>query len=693
MTHDGHIPDGSMKRAHWIALAVILLATVAVYMQMKGHAFIYFDDNEYVFENPHVAGGLTAENMRWALTSTELANWHPLTFWSHQLDGTLFGLNAGAHRMMNLAWHLGCVGLVFELFRRMTKSAWAGLFIAGAFALHPVNVEVVAWVAQRKTLISTFFTLLSLIAYLEYAKARTARGYALVCLWLGLSLMAKPMAVSTPVLFLILDYWPGGRLKGCVDPTSREAYEPQDPTKPVVVLENADSIVPGFDWKALPRLVIEKLPMFLMVAVVAGVTLLAQRGAASGVEVVGIGHRAANACVSYGRYLVAMVWPENLAIFYPLTYPTAMQVIGAGLMLAGITWMVARLSARYPYMLTGWLWYVVTLLPVIGLVQVGAQSHADRYAYTPLLGIWLMLAMGVPDLLAFRVPHWKSLLAVGTLVLFMAMGINTWGQTAFWVNTRALFQRALDVTPYNAMAAAQVGRAALEEKDYSNAAEALDLSLRINPKQPDVWASLATCVLRGGRPDIALQILNEPLVNYPSDASLLYVSALAKAQVGASQDALDTVNKIAKPDAAALQVKGMALLSLGKPGEALVVLDESEKLSPGKPDTAYMRATALLALGKDAQALEPLIYAADHRGDRGSLYKLGMLYDSLGQQAKALEVLGKVAKQWPDFFEGRLGLAGVYLKMGDKERAGLLIDDVLRREPGNAQAAQMKGKL
>jgi protein O-mannosyl-transferase len=603
MTQHGQAPDGSIKPAHLAALAVVFIATVCVYAQMHGHAFIYFDDNEYVFENPNVAGGLTWENFKWALTSTQLANWHPLTFWSHQLDCTLFGLNAGAHRLMSLAWHLGCAGLVFELFRRMTRSAWAAVFVAGVFALHPVNVECVAWVAQRKTLISTFFTLLALIAYLDYAKARSMKSYGMACLWLGLSLMAKPMAVSTPVLFLLLDYWPGVRLKGCVDPTSSAAYEPADPAKPVVIVESAEDIVPGMDWKALPGLVVEKLPMFLMVGLVAGVTLFAQRGAASGLGLVSLGHRAANACVSYGRYLVEAAWPVDLAVFYPLGAPVPAQVVGSVLMLAVVTWGVVRLSPRYPYLLTGWLWYVVTLLPVIGLVQVGGQSHADRYAYTPLLGIWLMAAMGLLALVGEHFAHGKKVLAAVAVVLLTAMGINTYAQTAFWADTRTLFERAYRVTEFNYMAAAQVGRTYMQEKDYNNAALALDQSLAINPKQADVWASLATCIIRLGRPDIALDKLQGPLEQFPNDPKLLYVSAQAYSMLAARLEevgqheearklfgeALAATGKIQPADGPTLQIRGLSLYWLGRDQEALEALEASEKLQPGNADTAKLR--------------------------------------------------------------------------------------------------------
>ncbi len=700
---------GAIKPGHWLGLVVVLLATVCVYGQMYGQQFIYFDDNHYVFENAHVATGLSAENFKWALTSLDLANWHPLTVLSHQLDCTLFGLNAGAHKMVNLGLHLGCAVLVFLFFARITRSGWTGLFVAAAFALHPVNVEAVAWVSQRKTLLSTFFAMLSLLTYLRYVAAPSLGRYLLVCLWLALSLLSKPMGVTTPILFLLLDFWPLGRLKGCVDPTSPDSFKPLDPGAPVVPLESADSIVPGFDWRAAGRLVVEKAPMLLMTALICGVTLLAQRDAASSVDRVGIADRVGNALIGFVRYLKMAVWPTDLAILYPLAKPEMTLAAGALVILLGITFMAWRLMQRYPYVMVGWLWYLISLVPVIGLVQVGAQSHADRYAYTPLLGIWLAAGLGIPALMRDRITQWRAVLCVGAAAFFLAMAVNTWVQVVYWADTKTLFTRAALVTERNYIALAQVGRAYMymDGKDYNSAAIALDQSLAINPDQADVWASLAMCVIRLGRPDIALDKLQGPLKQYPGNPELLYVSAQAYQiiatrleEVGQPEEArrlfeeaVAAVGKIAKPDGPMLLVKGSALYSLGRDQEALEALDESDKLAAKNADTAYMRGLTLMRMGRNQEAVVPMKFAAESRNDRGSLYKLGMLYDTLGQGLEAGEVLKVVSERWPDFLDAKLGLAGVFIKQGKKAEAQAVIDEVLKTDPGNVRAGEIKKAL
>jgi protein O-mannosyl-transferase len=699
--------ESLFKPTHWVGLLVLLLVTVGVYAQMYGQQFVYFDDNEYVFENVHVATGLSWENIKWAFTSMELANWHPLTVLSHQLDCALFGLNAGAHKVVSLGLHLACTALVFLFFTKITRSGWAGLFIAGAFALHPVNVEAVAWISQRKTLLSTLFAMASLLAYLRYAAAPSVGRYLLVCFWLALSLMSKPMGVTTPLLFVLLDFWPLGRLKGCVDPTSPESYKPLEPGVAVVPVENADSIVPGFDWRALGRLVLEKAPMLAMTALICGVTLLAQRGAASSIDRVGVWDRLGNVLIGFVRYLKMAVWPVDLAVLYPISTPDAVASVAAGVVLCALTYGAWRLAGRYPYVMVGWLWYVVTLVPVIGLVQVGSQSHADRYAYTPLLGIWLVAALGIPELMRGRLSIWQPVLGVGAGAFLLAMGVSTWAQVGFWQDTKTLFSRAAMVTERNYTAYAQVGRAYMQEKDYDKGAMALDESLKISPSQPDVWASLGMCIIRLGRPDIALDKLHGPMQQYPDNPELLYVSAQAYSmiavrldEVGKKQEAKElfeeaagAVGKMAHPDAAALLVKGNALYALGRDAEALTALEESEKAGPGNADTACMRALVLMRMGRPKEALAPMKYAAENRRDRLSLYNLGMLYDTLGQSDKARAVLEVVCEKWPEYSDGRLGLAGVLIKQGDKENARTLIEGVLKMDPGNVRAAEMKGKL
>src|SRR5438093_8766959 len=364
----------TLERPDLLILLGLAVVTFGIYAQVIGHRFITIDDLSYVEENPMVNRGVTLGGLAWAFTTFHQANWHPLTWIAHMIDSQLFGTIAGGHLLANALIHTANTLLVFWFLLRTTQPRWSSAVVAALFALHPLHVESVAWASERKDTLSTFFGLMSLIAYVRYAEAPSIRRYAWVAILLALGLLAKPMLVTWPFVMLLLDYWPLQRF----DLTSRR--------------EVATKLWP---------LVREKLPLFALVAASAVVTSIAQShgGAVRTFEEASLALRLSNALVSYAKYLLLAFWPNDLAVYYP--FPRAgipgWQIIGAALLLIGITAFCFFQRKIRPYLIVGWLWFLGTLVPVIGLVQAGAQTMADRYCYIPSIGLFIALVFGLAD--------------------------------------------------------------------------------------------------------------------------------------------------------------------------------------------------------------------------------------------------------------------------------------------------------
>ncbi len=367
-----------------IALAVV---TLLVYCRCFDFGFIQFDDPEYVFENRHVLAGLTADSVRWAFTTFNCANWHPLTWLSLEFDALLYGgPQAGGFHATNVVLHIANVVVLFLILGRMTGMVWRSAMVAALFALHPLHVESVAWVSERKDVLSTLFWMLTMAAYLVYVDRPSIARYLLVALALALGLMAKPMLITLPFVLLLLDYWPLGRWQHGPKPALPSPDSSKDQPQPL----------------SLGRLLLEKIPLFVMVLGSCIVTFLAQhQGQAVGsFEKFPLLVRLWNALLTYVTYLGEMFLPRNLAVYYP--HPglqiSALRGVAAGLLLLAISWLVLWPGRRFPYLAVGWFWYLGTLVPVVGLVQVGSQAMADRYTYVPLIGCFLMLTWGGGDL-------------------------------------------------------------------------------------------------------------------------------------------------------------------------------------------------------------------------------------------------------------------------------------------------------
>jgi protein O-mannosyl-transferase len=572
------LPNTS-RRLFWAAGAAICLATLAVYLQTSVYGFIGIDDGQYVSGNPMVKAGLTATGFAWAFTTFSASNWHPLTWLSLMLDSQLFGVNAGADHLVNLALHLANSLLLFIVCAKMTRRPWRSLIVAGIFALHPLHVESVAWIAERKDVLSTFFGMLALLFYIRYAEAATTRRYVAVASFFGLSLLAKPMLVTFPLLLLLLDFWPLRRIE----------WPPQRPR--------------------FKRLLLEKLPLLAMAAASCVVTVYAQRSEAMvSIEHISIPARFANATVAYARYLGAAFWPSNLAVFYPFHTPQAPSVLVAAVILVGVTWAFARRIEPQPYLMVGWLWFLGMLVPVIGILQAGSQSMADRYMYLPAVGLSIAVIWGATDLLESRAApsYWGSGLAGIVLLLF---SIGAYRQVGYWKDSRTLFERTLAVTEGNfliennmALIMAEAGRHDDATRFYRNA-------IAVHPEVPEPHVNIAQELMASGKPDEALIHLTEALRLKP-DIPLAHMDlALLLASRGKMEDAnlhLNELLRLSTGDAVAQSYLCFVFRQLGRLDDAIAHCSESLRLDPDLLYSRFNLAVALAAQGKKSEAIVEL---------------------------------------------------------------------------------------
>jgi tetratricopeptide (TPR) repeat protein len=464
--------------------ALLGAVTLAMYWPVFHHDFVKYDDPDYVTENPHVLRGLTWANVSWAFRTGLAGSWHPLTWLSHLVDVQLFGLNAGWHHLTNLLFHAANAVLLFLVLQRMTGTAWRSAVVAALFALHPLHVESVAWVAERKDVLSAFFFILTLGAYVRYAEKVSSvecrvterepgtrkRGvyYALALVFFALGLMSKPMLVTLPFVLLLLDYWPLRRLE----------------------LSTLNSRL-----STLRRLVLEKLPFLALSLTVSILTLVFQQkaGAMNSLEASPLEFRISNALISYVRYAAKMLWPAKLAVFYPAPAQWPVEwVMGAAVLLAGLTVGSVWLAQRAPYIPFGWFWYLGTLVPVVGLIQVGQQAMADRYSYIPLIGLFVAVVWMVSEIPTRR-PAFKNWVEALAAAAVMACAVLTWRQVSYWKNNTSLFRHALEATCDNAVAQNNLGVGLLTAGNVTEAEPHFAEAVRIHRNYLEALVNLALC--------------------------------------------------------------------------------------------------------------------------------------------------------------------------------------------------------
>jgi tetratricopeptide (TPR) repeat protein len=482
-------------------LVCILLAaaTVSIYFPVLRYPFINFDDNIYVTANSHVNTGLRWDNFRWAWTTTTAANWHPLTWLSHELDFQIFGFYAGGHHLTNLLLHVLNTVLLFWLLNRGTGARWASAMVAGLFALHPLNVESVAWVAERKNLLSAFFFLLALGAYGWYVRNPQVKRYLCVAVLFALGLASKPMVITLPFVLLLVDFWPLGRIQGRSTPST--AF-------PVT-------------QRRFSYLVVEKLPLLALSLASAIITLIAQRTAGAVASLGGwtVSLRLENAIHSYAMYLWKAFVPLDLAVFYPGLYLKAWEVGLALVFLLATGWLVYRLRLRHPYVVLGALWFVGTLIPVIGLIQVGDQSMADRYTYIPYIGLFIAVVWGVADADKSAELDRRWIITIAAIVLGALSLLTAW-QLHFWRSSYSLWTRTLQVTVNNFVAEEKLGNSL---SDLGRDDEALPHFFNAVQIQPDVASArltLGESLLRHRRYSEAIEHLSA-VIRLSDDSSYL----------------------------------------------------------------------------------------------------------------------------------------------------------------------------
>ena len=610
----------------------LALATIIAFEPLRHNEFVNYDDYEYITENPQVKSGINRESFIWAFNAQEKSgNWHPLTWLSHMLDCELFEINPLWHHLISLLFHTVNTLLLFWVLNKMTGAVWPSVFVAAAFALHPLHVESVAWAAERKDVLSGFFWMLTIIAYLWYAERGGIVKYLLVVLSFCLGLMAKPMVVTLPFVLLLLDYWPLRRF-GWEGRNRRE------------VLWQSHSAKVSCQKATMYRLIGEKIPLFVLVAASCVVTYIVEQSGvpADSQENVSLNLRMANAPVSYISYIGKMIYPSRLAVLYPHPGDSlqAWQVIVSVVILTGISAVTIYAGRRRRYLAVGWLWYLGTLVPVIGLVQVGSQAMADRFTYLPSIGIFILVAWGASELFA-KLRYRRVVLVIMASVVLAVLLICTRTQVGYWQNSFALFEHSLAVTKNNHIIHKNYGNALYEKGRLDQAvahyAEALRIApgylvarlnigmiflkqqrfdeaiaqfnkvLQLKPDHPEAHFGLGAALAEQGKYDDAVKHFNKALQGKLNKPEVYHYLGLAYQRQGKYDLAIQNYNEALRINPRYLTARmniGMVLLGQKRFDEAVECFNGVLRLEPNWPDVYYYLGLAYAWQGKYEQAIE-----------------------------------------------------------------------------------------
>jgi protein O-mannosyl-transferase len=582
-----------LKKNDILIVAFLLISTFAVYTQVLTYDFVNYDDSEYVTENEIVKKGITVDSFVWSFTHFQTAKWHPLTWISHMLDCQFFGLNAGGHHLTNLIFHLLNSLLLYIIFRKMTGKLWQSGFVAALFALHPLHVESVAWISERKDVLSTFWAMLTILNYYWYTQSKTLFRFCGVILFFAFGLMSKTMLVTLPFVLLLIDYWPLNRFW----------------------FQNTLSTYPD-NYSSIRSLFLEKTPLFFLSIISSMITLLSQQygGAIRSFDQIPFLHRVSNAFVSYVNYIYKMIYPINLSILYPHKgMPQWWEIAGSVLLIFFITFFSIRTIKTKPYFIVGWLWFLGTLVPVIGFIQIGIQSMADRYTYLPLTGLFVIFAWGMPDI----VSGWrykKQFLFTSSFCLLFMLLMMTWQQVKYWENGETLSRRAVNVTFDNWLMENNLANMLVRKGEYSKGIAHYIESLRINPEGDMAYQNLMSVLDKITKDQSVAENMESVISLYPKDAALNFITGKMFRDEEKSEQAILYFEKTIKIDqqfiVAYYELSTLYMLN-NEPEKSLSILKLLVILQPDSP-TPYYRIARIYQITKnDKQATEWFRYAIE----------------------------------------------------------------------------------
>jgi tetratricopeptide (TPR) repeat protein len=656
--------------AHPACIGVLLAAiTLAIFYPVTGHDFINFDDPPYVTANPYVQHGLTAQGVAWSFRTGYQCNWHPLTWMSHMLDVQLLGKGPAGPHFVNLLFHIANTVLLFGVFRRMTDALWPSALVAALFAWHPLHVESVAWVAERKDVLSGFLFMLTLLAYHRFAEIRNPKSeirnpklyYVLALFFFALGLMSKPMLVTVPFMLLLLDYWPLRRFD----------------------FENQKS--------EIKNILIEKIPFFALSAVSCVVTLLVQKhgGSVQTLADTPPGARIANALVSYARYLGKTVWPTGLAVPYPNAghWPLA-QVVFALVLVVGPTLAALWLGRKFPYVATGWFWFIGTLIPVIGLVQVGDQAMADRYTYLPLIGIFIILAWGTADVLTqWRLPMVAGGLAAGIVLIACAWRASD--QLSYWQNSGRLFEHAVTVTKNNWIAWFNVGWYLESQRRTDEALAAYRRAVEIKPNYADGLNKLGCTLANRQQYALAIPYFDAALKAKPDFLEVHNNLAEAYRLLGKTNEAnlhLRLLLEQSTRNAGPLTNVADGLVSQGRYATAVPYYEAALRAGADEASVHFHLANALVKIGKVDEAIAHYRQALKQKPDYTEAHNnLGMAFAAKGKLDDAVSQFREAVRCQPGDVVSRVNLGRALNDQRKFAEAIQVFNDALRLAPQNPE--------
>jgi len=669
-----------------ICLALAIAAFV-VYAPLIHSDFISFDDGDYVYENNHIISGPTPQNIVWAFTNPHANNYHPLTSLSLMLDSVLFGLKPAGFHLTNLFFHIANTILLFLVLRLMTGALWPSAFVAALFALHPLHVESVAWVSERKDVLSTFFWMLTLLAYIRYIERPSAGRFALALSVFTLGLLSKSMLVTLPIILLVLDYWPLNRLNSKI-------------------------------------VLYEKIPFILLSVIFSIITFLVQWqvGLAKPLESYPLGWRIENALVSYVIYIEKMFVPTNLAIFYP--HPKGgipvWQVIVAILVLVLIICSAIWQLNRRSYITAGWLWFLITLLPVIGIIQVGLQAYADRYTYIPYIGLFIIIAWGIADLSA-RLPYRKVVISLSAAVVFLAIGVQARAQAGYWHDSITLYQHAIAVTKDNWWAHRFLANALIEKGQVNEGIFQFKESLKIDPQNATTQNELARALLDIGDVNQAVEMYQKLLPPLPKDLNGLvginpaiikrndikviidlYTEAninlaaafLRRGDVNEAAIRLREVLRINPDSITAHRNLGDIFLQKGQIEDAQEQYMAVLRIQPAYLEEFKKLADTLLQNNKFEQAAGIYVMLIPFQPNDIETYNnLGIAFAEQGKLDEAYACFTKVLSISPNSADGFVNIANVFTMQGKLQQAIEYCDKALKIAPNHPKAIELKSQL